>query len=195
MPAFRPHRLHRSQSSAILLGFLRRCQKEAEACHRPLFSAFYLYVDGRTINLQLQVISHPMFLPKDLQHFSVPTLIVVANHVSASFYLVGGDAAEEVSSVGEPKIWKSDKELNTEPSAEDGERVRRLVGDIGEMIERFIRSGQAERFHLVMQADLAHAVQERLDMPTAAVLVSSLPLDVGRESIIDIIRRLVKLHF
>ncbi len=108
----------------------------------------------------------------------------------AHFYLVGGNAVEEVSSVSEPKELQSDKELNTEPSKLDEERVRRLVIDIGKEVTRLVRNHGIDRVHLVMKKDLANPMIDHLDAPTAAKVGSVLSIDASNISMIEIVRRI-----
>jgi hypothetical protein len=143
-----------------------------------------------------------MQLPQDLQHFSVPTLIVVGDSVGAKFFLAGGDAVEEVDAVSLPRETSSDSEgsfnnvdtgrSNAPEPKDEEERLHRLVHVYQEKIEELIRHHDAAEVCLVMNAELAHGVTHHLPGDVLPKITRELHHDMAKSGLEEIIRKLLQ---
>jgi protein required for attachment to host cells len=141
-----------------------------------------------------------MQLPRELQHFPEPTLLVLADHVEGKFYLLGGDAMEEVGSVAVPAEKRSDKDTSfvdsdsgrvsgPEPK-DDEDRVHHLLHALVEGIETLLHKHQATRLVLIMQNDLLHGVKSHLDADATARVWKEVPQDLMKQHPLEAVRRL-----
>lgn len=143
-----------------------------------------------------------MQLPQDLQHFSVPTLIVVGDSVSAKFFLAGGDAVEEVGAVSLPRESSTDNEgsfnnvdtgrSNAPEPKDEEERLHHLIHLFQEKIEELVRHHQAAEVCLVMNAELAHGVKHHLPEDVLPSITRELHRDMAKTGLEDIIRKLLQ---
>ena len=141
-----------------------------------------------------------MQIPHDLQHFPEPTLIVIADHLTAKFFLAGGDAVQELDGVALPRDRRTDKDTafvdvdsgrvsSGEPKDEE-ERLNRYGKLVAVAIERYLHQHTAAHFYLVMVGDVADAVKRHLDKPAHALIKKEIAKDVMKEPLVDVLRRL-----
>lgn len=143
-----------------------------------------------------------MQLPQDLQHFPVPTLIVVGNSIGAKFFLAGGDAVQEIDTVSLPRESSSDREgafnnvdtgrSNAPEPKDEEERLHHLIHLFQDKIEALVRHHQAAEVCLIMDAELAHGVKHHLPKDVAPKITRELHHDLAKSSIIDAIRKLLQ---
>lgn len=141
-----------------------------------------------------------MQLPESLQHYSKPTLIVVADSVHANFWLAGGDSLQELDGVALPRERASDDEggfANTnngssggaEPKIEE-ERLHHFIHLMQEQLEDLIRKHTAESVQLAMNAELAHAIVHHLPGDLQNKIGKQIHQDLVKDDILDVLERL-----
>ncbi|MSR84889.1 hypothetical protein EXS71_00375 [Candidatus Uhrbacteria bacterium] len=143
-----------------------------------------------------------MQLPKHLQHFSEPTLIVLADHVHAQFWLVHLETLEELDQLVTPHEQKSDREgafvngdhggsrSGTEPN--DDERLHHFVHLMKEKIETLCRTKNIKRIDTIMRPDLAHALRAKLAHDITPFIHKELGVDLMKEHILESLDRLLR---
>ncbi|MBE7436770.1 MAG: host attachment protein [Anaerolineales bacterium] len=145
-----------------------------------------------------------MQLPKDLQHFPDPTLIVLTDEQEARIFLAGGDAYQTLDSLALPREFKSDAEGSFVSS--DGSRVGGPSSDlhdtprkeafaktVAEAITRYVREGHAVVVHLVSPPEMLHLIQARLPADVKPHIAKTLAKDLMKNDILDVIKRLFTL--
>jgi len=141
-----------------------------------------------------------MQLPQDLQHFSVPTLIVTADHITAKFWLVGGEDIEELDGVSDPRIEKSDAETSfvnvdtrgsnaPQPKIEE-QRLKQYAQLVADRVTDLLRHNNVGRVHLVADARIVHSVTEHMPNELQPLLGRSLHENLMQQNILEVLRRL-----
>lgn len=133
-----------------------------------------------------------MQLPEELQHFEFPSLILVADHVHAQFWLAHNDMLEEVDLVSLPKDELSDKEgreIGQELS--DDHRLHEYIHLVVDRLEQIMGEGVADSVHLVMSADLANAVLDHSNTEVQEQVGKQLHLDLMKEEPLEVVKRLL----
>lgn len=133
-----------------------------------------------------------MQLPEELQHFEFPSLILVADHVHAQFWLAHNDTLEEVDVVSLPKESSSDNEgraIGQELS--DDNRLHEYIHIVVDRLEQIMGEGIADSLHLVMSADLAHAVLDHSNTEIQEQVGKQLHLDLMKEEPLEVVKRLL----
>ena len=133
-----------------------------------------------------------MQLPEELQHFEFPSLILVADHVHAQFWLAHNDTLEEVDLISLPKDELSDKEgraIGQELS--DDHRLHEFIHLVVDRLEQIMGEGVADSLHLVMSADLAAAVLDHSNSEIQEQVGKQLHLDLMKEEPLEVVKRLL----
>jgi len=143
-----------------------------------------------------------MQLPQDLQHFPSATLLVAADTVSAKFWLLGGDTMEELDGITEPHEKSQDHEgsyVSSDGSRtggpdtgnEDADRYHHYVHDVVDHIAKLVHAQSIAHIHLVMSAELEHAVSDHLPKEVSTKIIKRVHADVMKESPLDLVRRVL----
>jgi len=133
-----------------------------------------------------------MQLPQELQHFENPSLILVADHVHAQFWVAHGETLEEVDVVALPKDTHSDNEgraIGQELS--DDNRLHEYIHLLVDRLEQIMGEGVADSLHLVMSADLANAVLDHSNTEVQEQVGKQLHLDLMKEEPLEVVKRLL----
>ena len=141
-----------------------------------------------------------MQLPKDLQHFSVPTLVVTADQITAKFWLAGGENIEELDGVSAPRDLMSDAETSfvnvdthgtnaPEPKTEV-ERLKHYAKLVADRVTNLLRHDKVGRVHLVADARIVHSVTEHMPKELQPLLGRSLHENLMQQNILEVLRRL-----
>lgn len=143
-----------------------------------------------------------MKLPKDIQHFPEPTLIVQTDEQEAKFWLAGGDALEELDSLSLAREKLSDREgaFHTRMGYQhvgsdlsdrhDTPRKEKFTKKIGETIKKIMSDGHATKIHLVAPPEMLHRIQKHLGVESKKMVVKTLDKDLMKFGIVEIIERL-----
>ncbi len=134
-----------------------------------------------------------MQLPQELQHFEFPSLILVADHVHAQFWLAHEETLEEVDLIALAKETHSDNEglaNGQEPSDEN--RLHQYIHMVVDRLEQIMSEGVADSLHLVMPADLAHMVIEHSSTEVQEQVGKEVHLDLMKEDPLDVVRRVLE---
>lgn len=133
-----------------------------------------------------------MQLPQDLQHFENPSLILVSDHVHAQFWLAHNDTLEEVDLISLPKETHSDNEgLAIGQEISDEHRLHEFIHLVVDRLEQIMAEGVADSVHLVMSADLAHAILDHSNTEVQEQVGKQLHHDLMKEDPIEVVRRLL----
>ncbi len=132
-----------------------------------------------------------MQLPTDLQHFPKGALLVASDSVKASFYLLGGDALEELDGLEFPHERAQDAEGPWTPDENDEARMHAFIHAIVERIDGLVADHAVHHVHLVMPAEIEHAVSSHLPESSQSLLGVKLHVDLMKEAPLDIVRRVV----
>ncbi len=140
-----------------------------------------------------------MQLPEDLQHFPSTTLLVTSDTVSAKFWLIGGDAMDELDGVSlphetnegseRPPLSSDGTRLGGSDTPDDGPRFQHYIHDLVERITHLTREHTIAHIYLVMPAKVEHALSADLPNDIAPLIVKRLHADLMQESPLEIIRR------
>lgn len=134
-----------------------------------------------------------MQLPQELQHFEFPSLILVADHVHAQFWLAHEETLEEVDLVTLPKDELSDHEgLAIGQELTDDNRFHEYIHLVVDRLEEIMSEGVADSLHLVMTADLAHAIIEHSSPEIQEQVGKEVHLDLMKEEPIEIVKRVLE---
>ena len=134
-----------------------------------------------------------MQLPQELQHFEFPSLILVADHVHAQFWLAHEETLEEVDLIALPKDEHSDNEgrvLGQELS--DDNRLHQYIHLVVDRLEQIMSEGVADSLHLVMPADLAHAIVEHSSKEVQEQVGKEVHLDLMKEEPLEVVKRVLE---
>lgn len=142
-----------------------------------------------------------MQLPEQLQRFPHGALIVAADHVHARFLLVGGDAAEELDGVAMPREREQDHEgqfvssdgartAQADQSHVENDRQVHFVKLVAETTAKLAAAHDIHHIHLLMPAELDHAVTAELPPATAGFVGFRVHADVMGEMPLQWIERL-----
>ena len=132
-----------------------------------------------------------MQLPQDLQHFPVQTLLVASDSVHAKFWLLHAEELEELPAISIPRESQQPSEGGPQDENMDAERFHRFVHEVMERITDIVQEHQIAQFHLVMPAEIEHAVMGHLPQDVIAKVQKRLHHDVMNESATEIVRRIV----
>lgn len=134
-----------------------------------------------------------MQLPQELQHFEFPSLILVADHVHAQFWLAHEETLEEVDLVALPKETHSDNEgLAIGQELSDENRLHQYIHMVVDRLEQIMSEGVADSLHLVMPADLAHAIIEHSSQEVQEQVGKEIHLDLMKEEPLDVVKRVLE---
>jgi hypothetical protein len=134
-----------------------------------------------------------MQLPEELQRFEFPSLILVADHVHAQFWLAHNDTLEEVDLIALPKDTHSDNEgraIGQELS--DDNRLHEYIHLLVDRLEQIMSEGVADSLHLVMSADLANAVLDHSSSEVQEQVGKQVHADLMKEEPLDVVRRVLE---
>ena len=142
-----------------------------------------------------------MQLPKELQKFSHPYLVVLADHVHAQFWLAHGETLELLTQhTHEPEL-KSDNEtsfvnVDTHGTSgpeqnEDRERLRKFTKELDKKIQALIPVHSIQHLFLAMDAELLGPVKEHLLNDTKKLLKKTVPKNLMKEPPTDAIRHIL----
>lgn len=136
-----------------------------------------------------------MHLPQELQHFSRPTLITISDHFVARFFLVGGDALEELDGIALPKNNPHDDGSRVEgllADLDDTPRLIHFVKQIAERLDDFVKKNDTSTIHLIMPTDVAGELRKYLSAAVLPHLGRTLHLDLMKTAPLDIVRRVLE---
>jgi protein required for attachment to host cells len=145
-----------------------------------------------------------MKLPKNLQHFPKPTLVVTTDEQVARFWLAGGDGIEELDPVSMPREKASDREgafyartgyqhVGSDLSdAHDTPRKEQFAKAVGKRIDETVRTGHAEEIRMISPPEMLHRIEKRLGPESKKRIVSELKKDVMKSGTVDVIKRIFK---
>lgn len=134
-----------------------------------------------------------MQLPEELQRFEFPSLILVADHVHAQFWLAHNDTLEEVDVISLPKDKLSDNEgraIGQELS--DDHRQHEFIHMLVDRLEQIMSEGVADSLHLVMSADLANAVLDHSSTEVQEQVGKQIHADLIKHDPLDVVRRVLE---
>ena len=140
-----------------------------------------------------------MQLPQKLQHFPVPTLIVLADHVHAQFWLAHREELNQQETFSLPRERKTDHEtsfVNTDhgggngPELLDDDRQQHFIRLVADHLASLIFKNHIQAICLVMKAELAHALKKKLSQDKIAMIKKELHADLMKDDILDVIRRI-----
>lgn len=142
-----------------------------------------------------------MQLPQDLQHFPTSTLLIVSDSIAAKFWLAGGDELEQIDSVSLPRERKQDAEgsyVSSDGSRtgdaneyDDTERLHQFEHLLVDKLNHLTREHGIARIHLVMPAEIEHAVAHHLPQDVAAKLAKPVHADLMKDDMLDVVRRVI----
>ena len=132
-----------------------------------------------------------MNLPQDLQHFPQAALVVTADTVSAKFFIAHNEMLEELDGLTMPHERSSDNEGPWKFDENDAERSHAFVHAIDERINEIMAAHPVHMLHLVMPAELEHAVTSYLPTEVSSHIGKKLHVSVMKESHLDVLRRIV----
>ena len=145
-----------------------------------------------------------MQLPQDLHHFPHPTLIIVANHFHADFWLAHNDQLDELHMIDMPEELKSDNEaafVNTDhgysssgPEPHDDDRMMHFEKAVAEEISHVMRDKKATAFHLVADQEVAGPIMERLAGDVAPLASWPVHADLVKSPVLDAVKRVVEKY-
>lgn len=133
-----------------------------------------------------------MQLPQELQRFENPSLIVVADHVHAQFWLAHNETLEEVDVIELPKDTYSDNEargLGLEKT--DDHRLHEYVHLLVDRLEEIMNEGVADSVHLVMDTDLANAVLDHSSTEVQEQVGKQVHADLIKEDPLEVVKRVL----
>ncbi|MBD3251724.1 hypothetical protein GF380_04710 [Candidatus Uhrbacteria bacterium] len=145
-----------------------------------------------------------MQLPKELQHFPEPTLIVLTDEQQATFLLAGGDTLEELKSLTLIPDRLSDREGTFSSSdhshvgsdlsdAHDTPRKKKFAEQITDQIRSLIHDGHATKIRLVSPPEMLHLIEERLPQDLQQLILSKDPHNLMKHDRIDVLKRMFTL--
>jgi len=143
-----------------------------------------------------------MQLPQDLQHFPKATLLVLSDRVTTKFWLLGGDTMEALDGVSLAHEHKEDHEGSylssdgshtgsAESGNEDDERFHKFLHLIVERIDTLVREQKIMHVHLVMPAEIDHAISSHLSQDVVSKLGKHVHHDLMQENPLEIIKRVL----
>lgn len=132
-----------------------------------------------------------MNLPLDLQHFPSATLLVISNSESAKFWLLGGDAAQELDGLSLLHEHAKDRETLHQSGNQDEDRFHRYLHDLTDRIAKLTHAHAIAHIHLVMPSEIEHAVTSLLPQDIRLKINKRVHADVMNESLNNIIRRVL----
>ena len=132
-----------------------------------------------------------MNLPQDLQHFPHAALVVTADNVSAKFFIVHEEQLEEFEGISMPHERSTDSEGPWIFDENDKERAHAFVHAIDERIHAIMAEHPVHLVHLVMPAEIEHAVTAHLPAEVTSHIGKKLHVNVMKESHLDVLRRIV----
>lgn len=144
-----------------------------------------------------------MQLPKQLQKFPQPTLIVTSDSVVAKFFLAGGDSLEELDGVSEPRekrtdsegyftSWDESRHGGPDSDLDDTARQKTFARKIAERIRDLVAHHGVAKIHFIMPAEIEHVLTLHLTKPEQEKIGKKIHLDVMKEDAVKIMGRIVK---
>ncbi len=141
-----------------------------------------------------------MTLPSDLQRFSHPTLVVLANHVQAKFWLAQNPDLTVIGDLREAPEKKTDNEgsfVNTNHGSVSGpepkndqNRLKHFLRDMATYIETRAKKYQVAHIYLAMSPDLRHQIETELSPDIKQKINRRLDADLMKDDILDVLHRL-----
>jgi len=134
-----------------------------------------------------------MQLPQELQRFENPSLIVVADHVHAQFWLAHNDTLEEVDLIELPQDTYSDNEaigLGLEKG--DEHRFHEYIHMLVERLEQIMNEGVADSVHMVMDTDIANAVLDHSSTEIQEQVGKQVHADLMKEDPLEVVKRVLQ---
>lgn len=124
-----------------------------------------------------------MKLPRQLQRFSEPTLLVASSEEVAKFWLAGGEALEALDGVALAPEQKSDSEGAF--TSYDGSRVggpasdkhdtprkEKFAKQVAERVVKLLREGHATGVRLAALPEILHRIEAHLPNDVAKKVIS-----------------------
>jgi protein required for attachment to host cells len=142
-----------------------------------------------------------MQLPKELQHFSETTLIVLTDEQEAKFLLAGGDSLEQIDSTSLARGPMSDSEGSFASSEgthvgsalsdkHDTPRKKKFAAVVAERIAQIVQNGQAEDVRLVSPKEMMNLIEKKLPDDVVEHIQSRLPKDIMKLSNVEVLKRI-----
>ena len=143
-----------------------------------------------------------MQLPKELQRFLDPCLIVMTDEQEAKFWIAGGDALETLDSMSLVPEKESDREgafhtakgythVGSDLSDKhDTPRKEKFAKQITERMAKLIREGHAERVRLVSPPEMMHRLEKHLPTDVKKRMDSKLDKDLMKFDVLEVLKRM-----
>lgn len=134
-----------------------------------------------------------MHIPEHLQHFQHSALVVAADRFEAKIFMAGGDSLEALDGVAVPPEKYSDNETtNSSPDSEmkDEERFKHFVKALATELTALVRQHQVATVHLVMPAEVAHALEAGLEQHVKQAVGRKIAKDLAHENPVQILEAL-----
>ncbi len=135
-----------------------------------------------------------MQIPIELQHFPHLTLLVISDHVTSKFFLVGGESLEILDSITVPYDIRPNHEGSFIPehSHIDENHLKHFAKLVAEHISKLVVQHAIVYVDLIMPANIEHLVTANLHPNISKKLNRKLHIDIMKEDIFDIIKRIQK---
>jgi hypothetical protein len=143
-----------------------------------------------------------MRIPKSLQRFSEPSLIVIGDTEMAKFILAGGDALEEIGGVELPREKKTDKEASFTSGtrvgapafeAREEDRKKKFAVLVSKKIASLIRDGHAEKVYIAVPALVDGLIESKIPRDLRSRVIRRIPKDLLHLKMVDILKRFLEL--
>ena len=143
-----------------------------------------------------------MKLPRDLQpHFPHAALLILSDAITARFYLIGGDAIEELDGIAEPREFRQDSEgsftsydgsrvAGPDSDIDDAPRLKHFVRDVAHSLTDLVRKHDIAHIHLIMPSDVEHLLTKDLPNDMKEKIIHVLHKNLMKEDLLSILRRI-----
>ena len=136
---------------------------------------------------------HPiMQLPNHLQKFSSATLLIASDTVMAKFFLLGGEAMEELDGIAVPREPSQDNEGGLASEVRDEPRLHDFIHQLVERTDHLVQSHAIARIFLVMPAAVERPFTGHLSEETSSKILKTLNKDLMNEAPLTIVERVLE---
>ncbi|OGL73745.1 hypothetical protein A3E39_03835 [Candidatus Uhrbacteria bacterium RIFCSPHIGHO2_12_FULL_60_25] len=143
-----------------------------------------------------------MKLPRELQRFPDPTLLVTTDEERANFWLAGGDSLETLDGIAIAPELKSDREgaftsvdgsRVAGPSADrhDTPRKEKFTKQVAERIATLIREGHATGVRIASLPEILHRIEAHLPEDVKKKVLGTTPKDLMKMNEVDVVKVLI----
>lgn len=143
-----------------------------------------------------------MQIPNDLKtHFPHATLLILSDSITAKFFLIGGDAIQELDGISEPREFRQDSEGSftsydgsrvggPDSDIDDAPRQKSFIKKIAGRTADMVRTHATAHLVVVMPAELDHALREELPGDVRGMILHALHKNLMKEDTLSILRRI-----